>query len=227
MELESRRILIKLYEYRQQMANIYMSFNYSSHRNALELLENNPTYREDWLDIKSVLDGIDDHKLINYFNTHSTGKNKSLSVAINRLLKDELIAKGWRPESPIFQDPRYQGDTWRLDFAKNKIAVEVAFNHGEAVSWNLIKPNLSGELNHVAKAIQTEIGIVITATEELRRAGGFDSAVGTYEKFLTYLQPLRNMLSVPMLIIGLNAPEGFVISHTKTGNKNLGSIKML
>lgn len=204
-----------------------MIFKSSSHRNALELLQNNIDYTNDWQNLESVINGITDDKLIDYFNTHSAGKNKSLSVAINRLLKHELVLNGWSSESPIFQDPNYEGETWRLDFAKNKIAVEVAFNHGEAVSWNLIKPNLSGELNHVTKAIQTEIGVIITATENLKRAGGFDSAVGTYEKFLTYLKPLRQMLSVPMLIIGLDAPKSFYLTHKTQENKKIGVINQI
>ncbi len=137
------------------------------------------------------------------------------------------MAAGWREESPIFQDPNYEGESWRLDFAKGKIAVEVAFNHGEAVAWNLIKPNLSGELNHVTKAIQTEIGVVITATDSLRRAGGFDSAVGTYEKFLTYLKPMRQMLTVPMLIIGLEKPQTFYMKHETSGKSKRGVVEQI
>ena len=60
------------------------------------------------------------------------------------------------------------------DFAKENIAIEVAFNHGGNVSWNLIKPVLSSELNHVEKAIQTQAGIVITATDAMKKAGGYD-----------------------------------------------------
>lgn len=204
-----------------------MQYTYFSHRHAFELLENNSDYRPDWLILKSALERITDGKLIEYFDRYSKGKNKSLSVSINKALKDELMAAGWREESPIFQDPNYEGDSWRLDFAKGKIAVEVAFNHGEAVAWNLIKPNLSGELNHVAKAIQTEIGVVITATESLRRAGGFDSAVGTYEKFLTYLKPMRQMLTVPMLIIGLESPQTFYLRHESSGKSKLGVVQQI
>ena len=31
------------------------------------------------------------------------------------------------------------GRRWRLDFAKESISLEVAFNHGEAIAWNLLK----------------------------------------------------------------------------------------
>jgi Restriction endonuclease BglII len=145
------------------------------------------------------------------------GKQMSLSRAINDVLKERFMALGWREESPIFQDTEYEGERWRLDFAKNPISIEVAFNHGEAIAWNLLKPVLASELNHVQKAIQTEVGIVITATENLKRAGAFDSAVGEYEKFLRYLPPLSSVLTVPMLIIGLEAPETFRLEKTREG----------
>lgn len=145
------------------------------------------------------------------------GRQMSLSRAINDVLKERFMSLGWREESPIFQDTEYEGERWRLDFAKNPISIEVAFNHGEAIAWNLLKPVLASELNHVQKAIQTEVGIVITATENLKRAGAFDSAVGEYEKFLRYLPPLSSVLTVPMLIIGLEAPETFKLDKVKNG----------
>ena len=97
---------------------------------------------------------------------------------------------------------------------KEKISVEVAFNHGEAIAWNLIKPVLASELNHVAKDIQTSAGIIICATNGMKKAGNFDSAVGSYEKFLRYLLPLQNMLPTPILIIGLDAPDSFHVDKT-------------
>jgi len=47
--------------------------------------------------------------------------------------------------------------------------VEVAFNHGEATAWNLIKPVLASELNHVEKVIPTQAGVFITCTEALAK----------------------------------------------------------
>ena len=62
----------------------------------------------------------------------------------------------------LMQNCQYSSDkTLRLDFAKNDISIEVGFNHGEAIAWNFIKPTLAGELNHVEKAIQTKICIII------------------------------------------------------------------
>jgi len=131
------------------------------------------------------------------------------------------------PEAPIFQDPEYSSPRetkWRLDFAKGPVSIEVAFNHGEAIAWNLLKPVLASEQNHVRKAVQTEVGIVIAATSSLKKAGAFDSAVGEYEKICRYLKPLSTILSVPLMIIGLEAPESFSVKKEKVGNRNIGTI---
>lgn len=59
----------------------------------------------------------------------------------------------------------------------------------------------------------------------MKRAGGFDNAIGTYEKFIDYLKPLSNQLTVPLLIIGLEKPETFWIKHKKVKGKNIGFVQ--
>ena len=67
------------------------------------------------------------------------------------------------------------------------------------------------------KDIQTSVGLVVTATRGLQAAGGFDNAIGVFEDFVSHLVPLRDVLTVPLLVIGLEAPEEFRISHSKKG----------
>ena len=189
-----------------------MRFQTHSHRFGLAIAQENEFLTE-WKELKEVLSSISDEDII---QAHSdfTPNNKSISRAINRLIKDGLERKNWISESAIFNDPNYQQTKWRLDFAKNLFSVEVAFNHGEATAWNLLKPVLASELNHVSKDAQTQIGVVIMADQNMKEAGGFDSAVGTYEKAIRYLAPLQNQLTVPMILIGLKAPETFKVVHT-------------
>lgn len=67
---------------------------------------------------------------------------------------------------------------------------------------------------------------MISATDELKLSGGFDSAVGSYEKYVEYLKPLRNMLTTPILVIGLKSPDTFKIKHTRLSNgRNQGIIE--
>ena len=190
-----------------------MEIEKHSHRFGLAIVEE-PQFRDDWKGIISCLDSITDEDIIRvhkeYFNTQ-----KSISKAINKLVHDLLTEElGWTPEASIFNDPDYTEARWRLDFAKSgTVSIEVAFNHGEAIAWNLLKPVLASELNHVEKQEQTYLGVVIMATDAMKQAGGFDSSVGTYEKAIRYLKPLQNQLSCPMVLIGLKAPRTFRVEH--------------
>jgi hypothetical protein len=201
-----------------------MDFRCHSHRFGLELLHQ--VYPVIEKEIFDVIGSISDEDIIQ-FHEENKGTGKSISKTLNSLLKAGFEDSGWEAESPIFQDPEYTDATekrWRLDFAKIPVSMEVAFNHGEAMAWNLLKPVLASELNHVEKAIQTEIGVLILATQDMKNAGGFDSAVGTYEKALRYLKPLQSQISVPLVLIGLNAPATFRVDVTKLNGKNTGVI---
>jgi hypothetical protein len=205
-----------------------MEFIYESFRHSGVIL-NEPEFIEEFTEIIDVITAITEEQLIakheNYELNDEENTPKSLSKAINDLLKEGLVNKGWTPESGIFQDSNYQGDTWRLDFAKQDISIEVGFNHSSVIAWNLTKPVLASELNHVQKAIQTKIGVIITATEELKQKGGFDGAIGTYEKYLDYLPPLNNLLTVPLFIIGLKAPITFIVKDFQLApRKKIGKI---
>ena len=195
-----------------------MRYRVHDHRYAQNLFTTNEEFTPLYQEILEVLDGIDDAAIIAEYNANRRENIKSLSEPINSLIRSRLSALGWQAESAIFSDPTYaearDKKRWRLDFAKESISIEVAFNHGEAIAWNLIKPVLASELNHVAKDIQTSAGVIICATNDMKKAGNFDSAVGSYEKFLRYLLPLQNMLPTPILIIGLEAPESFYIDKT-------------
>lgn len=219
-----------------------MDFRIHSHKFAEQIIRQTPEYLELWLELEDAIRSISDESLISHYQSQHEGKSMSISKSINALLKDELVARKWEKESPIFGESEYGSSRWRLDFAKRTrlpdsaligdletrssgIAVEVAFNHAEAISWNLLKPVLSAELNHVDKAIQTGIGVIICATELLKTNGAFDGVVGTFEQFLSYSRPLANVLSVPILIVGLEAPESFLIRKVKQGTKTIGFIE--
>jgi len=204
-----------------------MKYKLHSHRHADTVLSEKK-YNSKWLELRDALDNISDEDIRIKFKESSN--KMSISAAINSLIDDRLTSKKWLRQAAIFQDSEYDGKSerkWRLDFAKGPISIEVAFNHGEAMAWNLLKPVLASELNHVRKAIQTEIGVIILATDAMKKAGAFDSAVGSYEKALKYLKPMNDFLTVPILIIGLLPPETFVIKTEKVNYKNIGHIQML
>lgn len=233
-----------------------MNFLVHQHRFAEDILNSNTELKVLWNELGEVLKSINDKMIIEEFisppeymkegKTDSGSRRKrpsnkmSLSAAINNLIDDGLVSRGWDFQTKIFQGKNYNSSKWRLDFSKRissphngitGIAVEVAFNHGEAIAWNLMKPTLAAEINHVRTEIEigSGIGIYICPTARLKRLGAFDNTVGTYEKVLRYLEPLHQKITVPMLIVGLEEPESFLVEKKLDSQtrQNQGHIKYL
>ena len=190
------------------------------------LAQNVGEYAPYWAEVDDAIKGVTETEIVEHFRLNGEGSKKSISSTVNSLLKQRFTALGWAAESPIFSEPRYVEGVriFRLDFAKGPFSVEVAFNHGNDAPWNMLKPTLASELNHVEKALTTDIGIIVTATEEMRIAGGFDTAVGTYEKYVDFLRPMGMLLTAPLVIIGLEAPKTFHIEHRSDGRRKLGYV---
>lgn len=190
-----------------------------SHRHCEAIINSNPLYLQRWNEFYGALMSITDTDIINDFNTRKLIRPslKSVTPSINEILKQKMLAiPGWSAEVDIFNDTTgaVTNSEWRLDFACETFAVEVAFNHQEAVAWNLIKPTLCGELNHVQKAQQTELGIYVCATNNMKRQGNIDSASGSYERVMRTIPAMMNQLTIPMMIIGLDSFNTFHVDPT-------------
>lgn len=224
-----------------------MEFQIHSHRFGYEIFQEVEELGKLWSELEEALVSITDDELMQHFLDHHFGSSMSISMTINALIKERLIKSGWNEESALFAEEIYRkkGGRWRLDFSKatripdltlgvpgatqeSGVAVEVAFNHGEAIAWNLLKPVIASELNHVPQEtrIGAGVGVIICATKALKEAGGFDGAVGEYEKILEYLRPLRNFLTVPMVIVGLDAPKTFHIETKRKNGSSKGTIEL-
>lgn len=182
-----------------------------------------------WEELLQTIESISDEDLIAYFNS-SKRRAKSISEAINHILDERLVTKGWTPQAKIFKGEDFSGKTWTLDFSKSLvdshgkrigIPIEVVFNHGEAIAWNLIKLSLATEHN-VRKQLDFDkaVGIYICATKKLKDRGGFDGAIGEYERVLKYLNPLDQKMIKPIVILGLQEPETFHIPRHPNNHVN-------
>jgi hypothetical protein len=196
-----------------------------------------------WEELLQTIESISDEDLINYFES-SKRRAKSISEAINHILDERLVSKGWTPQAKIFKGEDFSGKTWTLDFSKSLldaqgkrigIPIEVVFNHGEAIAWNLIKLSLATEHN-VRKQLDFDkaVGIYICATKKLKDRGGFDGAIGEYERVLKYLNPLDQKMIKPIVIIGLEEPDSFYVprhpnNHTnpKLRGRSTGTIEFI
>lgn len=134
-----------------------------THRHGLTVIQNDtgcPPLQGEIIDVVTSISNEDIYELHTRLYQH---RNKSLLTALNSLIKDCITIKGWDYESNIFNDPKYTHKYWRLDFAKEDVFLEVGFNHSGTIAWNLMKPVIANELNHVQKAIKTRIGAIICA----------------------------------------------------------------
>lgn len=215
-----------------------MRYELHQHRFGLDIVNSNTELNDLWREFTSVIESISDIQIKNEFlnppafhpvkkkNDGKPAKRKtnrmSISAALNNLIEDGLISKGWIDQSKIFQGPNYKSERWLLDFSKRVphpfgditgFAVEVAFNHGEAIAWNLMKPQLASD----ALLVKTEteigfgVGIYVCATKLLKKEGAFDGAVGEFEKVKRYLEPMASKLTCPLIIVGLMELESFYV----------------
>lgn len=202
-----------------------MRYLLDQHRYGLTVA-NDGIYKKDFDEFLGVITSITDQDLIDEFNQKTNVRNsakrvltKSLSDAINRLIDKRLTQKGWSRQSKIFGDKRFKDMRWTLDFAKQTngvgtFCVEVVFNNAGSLGWNLLKPVLACEQNHVEKAIETKIGIIVLATKEMKATCGFDNAIATFEDAPLYLSAMSNIISAtPIVIVGLCPPKSFKIEH--------------
>ena len=186
-----------------------------------------------WNEVLESITSISDEDLKRrHLEIQKNENTKSLSKAINQLLDEKLKAKGWNDQSGIFAVPEYQDgkeSTWTLDFSKatklengnpSGVAVEVAFNHAEAAAWNLAKPALAAEINdmRVQTHIGEGVGVVIVASSNLKKFGAFDGAIGDFQRYIKTLKAMRSQITVPILLIGLDAPSTFKVQAKEQKN---------
>ena len=213
-----------------------------SYRFAREIIDSTPELSKLFGELVTAITSISEEDLISVHQDRYKN-SKSISKAINHLLREKLVQFQWTKESKIFKGEEYRKENaWALDFAKTMkieslelmpsqqdrrateigMAVEVAFNHGEAAAWNILKPVLAAELNHVEKetSIGEGIGVLIVVSTDMELKGGFDGAVGNYERYMKHLKVMRNQLTVPIMLLALGAPKTFIVERYPKDHPN-------
>lgn len=128
---------------------------------------------------------------------------KGGQTALNGILDRALAADGWERQARLFNEPDLE--KWTLDFRRDRIGVEVSFNHAEAIPWQFTRLNIAGESDRVRKESRIDVGVVIVADKSLKAWSRMDAAVGTFDTFRAWLREMKPILPIPLLLIGLQA----------------------
>lgn len=174
-------------------------------RHAERLLRGEPA----WLSLDGAIAAITRELVIDeQQRLQATGRGpKGGQSALNRLFERLLpAADGWDSQPRLFHDLALS--EWKLDFRRDRIGVEVSFNHAEAIPWQFTRLNIAGESERVRPEARIDVGIVITADKSLKQWSNMDGAVGTFDAFRAWLREMKPILPIPILLIGLSA-EGW------------------
>ena len=118
----------------------------------------------------------------------------------------------------------------RLKRMKNSFIVFLFFSFSSLAQSPVLFPEAFLKIVQTYHPIAKQAGIGVQKSEAqiLQARGGFDNAIGTYQKFLDYRPPMMNLLTVPLLIVGLEAPLTFYIDeHQHAPRKKIGRVRMI
>ena len=126
-------------------------------------------------------------------------------AAINQLFRERLAPLGWIKEPRLFAAGGDSLRGWKMDFLKDRIGVEVTFNHSEAIPWTFTRLNIAGESAKVLTEHQIDIGVAFYATDTLKKWAKMDGTVGTFELARSWLEMMKPIMPIPILMVGLTA----------------------
>jgi hypothetical protein len=181
-----------------------MRYKKTSFRLAEEIL----SHREEWTEFQRVVATLAARHVEAIQDRIAATRPKApagAQSAVNQYFREHLT--NWVGEPRLFGTPTVELRGWKMDFIKNKVGVEISFNHAEAIPWTFSRLNIAGESERVVDQAKIEVGIAVFATESLKLWGKMDNAVGTYETAIAWLREMKPILPIPILILGLDATD--------------------
>ena len=195
-----------------------MDFSTHNFRNASAILSQRP----EWEELRGVVQGITRDDIIATQERLMKSRGQSpagAQTAVNLLFEERLPTPAWAHQCRLFEggDPSTEQALarWTMDFVKRGeapedslepdfgLGIEVAFNHAEAIAWTLIRLDLASEVG-VREQARIDVGVAIYASRSFKAWGKMDGAVGTFEQACIWLNLMRPVMPIPIVLIGLN-----------------------
>lgn len=199
-----------------------MDYKLHSFRLAEEILKQ----RTEWFEFQNVIDDLTPEKIVSIHNSICARGGRIPAggqISVNRYFDTALSKLGWESQPLLFGNSDEKLERWKMDFIKNKIGVEITFNHAEAIPWIFSRLNIAGESERVQKASRVEVGIAVFASQSFKTWAKMDGAVGTFELATAWLREMKPILPIPLMVIGLSAdgwPSTSAFRGTSKGNRS-------
>ncbi|RHJ95421.1 restriction endonuclease [Bacteroides sp. AM07-16] len=176
-----------------------MKYKKYAHRYADIILNSEYTIKNE---VDDILDRLTFENIELRFNEINQEKvnigkkvQKGKQSAINYLLKEFFIEKGWEAEKKVFND---SDNDLVIDFWKNKIGIDVAFNHRSFIGGDLLRLQAGAEIKNMIN-----FGIYVCGTKNfLRNVSNDHSSMVCFERVKWYLENFYSVLTVPILLVG-------------------------
>ena len=118
---------------------------------------------------------------------------------LNAEFRNKLTPRGWQTEVRLFDDSDVMA---KVDFLKERVAMEVAFSHSSFIGIDLLKFQVMSYSNPELNKI--DVGVYVVASNDFHKKY-FPKTGGsvTFEKVVKYLPHFRSAIQVPVWVIGL------------------------
>jgi hypothetical protein len=138
---------------------------------SFRLAEEILSHRKEWREFEQVVNALNAREVIaiqRRFGEAGKRLPAGVQTALNVYFRDSLVHLKWISEPRLFRDPTGKLRGWKMDFVKNRVGVEITFNHAEAIPWIFSRLNIAGESERVQEGSKIEIGIAVFATQSMK-----------------------------------------------------------
>jgi len=154
-------------------------------------------------EIEDIIQSIDWKDVIEASRKKGESKSGKISVrgTLNEFFEKEFLKRGWEGGGggvSVFGDK--EAPRAKVDFLKDRVAVEIAFVHADFLGNDLLKFQMMS-YSHLDKI---DVGVYIVVTNELARDStvNFEGSID-FDKVKKYLPEYRSSIQVPIFVIGL------------------------
>ena len=188
-----------------------MKLEVASFRHGAELIAHWP----EWAELQSVIQGIKQDKIVHTQINDLRSKPVGAQSALNRVFEDRLTGMlGWQSQVLVFPNAAYARAAGqpppdppyperKIDFMKNHLGLEIVFNNESYLERTLFRLDVASESDAVIRAHEVVAGVIVVASEWIKRWGSMDPSVATFEGAQRSLGLVRHSFSVPLLLVGL------------------------